>query len=208
MTDEEIVRLVQSGDRRAFADLHDRYYQRVWRFARRSVLDPDTASDIASETFLRAYRAIDRFQVRKNASFAAFLFRIAANLMADRARRQVHAQQQVSLEEVEDLAERVPSDEPPPLEKVLQAERVARVRQALARLPASDRQVVLLSYERGLSVKAIASIMGKPSSTAVTSHLHRALCKLRDILTRDEAFGPPMGGVESVQETEQGGYPR
>ncbi|MGQ9524950.1 MAG: RNA polymerase sigma factor [Armatimonadota bacterium] len=207
MTDEEIVRLVQSGDRLAFVELHRRYYQRIWRYARRSAVDPDTASDIASEVFLRAYRNIDRFKIRRDGSFGAFLFRIATNLLADRARRQPKVQQ-VSIDEVQDLVEHVPSTEPVPLDRILQEERIARVRKSLARLPMSDRQIVLLSYEKGLSVKEIASIMGKPSLTAVTSHLHRALCKLRDMLSNDEASEHCEGEDEGVRKTEETGHSR
>jgi RNA polymerase sigma-70 factor (ECF subfamily) len=204
MTDEDIVKRVQSGDRMAFVELHKRYYQRIWRYVRRSVVDPDTASDIASETFLRAYRSIDRFKVRRDGSFSAFLFRIASNLLTDRARRQPKFQQ-VSLEDVQDLVEHVPSEEPIPLEQILQEERIARVRRALAQLPLSDRQIILLSYEKGLSVKEIASIMGKPSSTAVTSHLHRALCKLRNLLMGTEPNISEGDAQSALEKTEEAG---
>lgn len=190
MTDEEIVKQVQAGDRRLFAELHRRHYQKVWRFARRSLLDAEAANDIASEAFLRAYGSIDRFRVRRDGGFLSFLFRIASNLMADRARRLSHGST-VSLDDEDDWANRLPDDDPAPLEQFLQQERITRVREALTRLSVSDRQILLLAYEQGLSAKEVAQVMGKPSVTAVTSHLHRALTKLRSLLSADDYFTHP-----------------
>ncbi len=189
MSDEEVIRRVQRGDRRCFEELHRRYYQKVWRFAKRSLADPETASDVASETFLRAFRSIDRFSVRRNATFAAWLFRIAANLMADLSRRAPRTAA-VSLDEQKEFCERLPDGQPPPLERILYEEKLRRVREAIDRLPYSDRQILCLSYEERLSIKEIAVVMGKPSTTAVTSHLHRALTKLRHLLLSDRYFVP------------------
>ncbi|MBW3621872.1 MAG: sigma-70 family RNA polymerase sigma factor [Armatimonadetes bacterium] len=196
MTDEEIVKQVQDGDRRLFAELHRRHYQKVWRFARRSLLDAEAANDIASDTFLRAYGSIDRFRVRRDGGFLSFLFRIASNLMADRARRLSHGAT-VSLDDEDDWANRLPDDEPAPLEQFLHQERIARVRDALTRLSVADRQILLLAYEQGLSAKEVAQVMGKPSVTAVTSHLHRALTKLRQLLSTDDYFSVTADGGDS-----------
>ena len=197
MTDEEIVRAVQSGDRELFAELHRRHYQKVWRFARRSLLEGEAADDVACETFLRAYSSIDRFRVRRDGGFLAFLFRIATNLMADRARRLAHGTP-VSFDDEEDWAGRLPDEAPPPLEQVLHQERVRRVRDALGRLPLPDRQILLLAYEGELSAREVMQAMGKPSVTAVTSHLHRALTKLRNLLATDDYFRPVTGGDSGV----------
>lgn len=202
MTDEEVIRRVQRGDRRCFEELHRRYYQKVWRFAKRSLTDNELASDVASETFLRAFRSIDRFSVRKNATFAAWLFRIAANLMADLSRRAPKAPS-VSLDEQQEFCDRLPDGQPVPLDQLLYQERLNRVREALERLPYSDRQILCLAYEDRLSIKEIAVVMGKPSSTAVTSHLHRALTKLRHTLLNDRYFVPEES-EKHVEATTQG----
>jgi RNA polymerase sigma-70 factor (ECF subfamily) len=201
VTDEEIVQEVQSGDRQLFAELHRRHYQKVWRFARRSLLDADAADDVACETFLRAYGSINRFRVRRDGGFLSFLFRIASNLIVDRARRTTTGSA-VSLDDEEDWANRLPDEETqPPLEQLLQRERVDRVREALTRLSLSDRQILLLAYEQGLSAKEVAQVMGKPSITSVTSHLHRALTKLRALLAHDEYFSSSTGGVSHVENS-------
>ncbi len=200
MTDEEIVKRVQAGDRRLFAELHHRHYQKVWRFARRSMLDPESANDIASEAFLRAYNSIDRFRVRRDGGFLSFLFRIASNLMADQSRRLAH-RAAVSLDDEEDWANRLPDEGPAPLDQYLQEERVARVREALTLLSLPDRQILLLAYEQGLTTKEVVQALGKPSETATTSHLHRALKKLKKILAGDEYFQTPVGETPHVEKT-------
>ncbi|HEY3285130.1 MAG TPA: sigma-70 family RNA polymerase sigma factor [Armatimonadota bacterium] len=204
MSDEEVIRRVQRGDRRCFEELHRRYYQKVWRFAKRSLVDPELASDVASETFLRAFRSIDRFSVRRNATFAAWLFRIAANLMADLSRR-APRMPSVSLDEQGELCERLADGQPIPLDQILYQEKLHRVREAVERLPFSDRQILCLSYEDRLSIKEIAVVMGKPSATAVTSHLHRALTKLRHLLLNDRYFVPEDGEshVEAMQRDQR-----
>jgi RNA polymerase sigma-70 factor (ECF subfamily) len=201
VTDEEIVQQVQSGDRRLFAELHRRHYQKVWRFARRSLLDADAADDVACETFLRAYGSVDRFRVRRDGGFVSFLFRIASNLIVDRSRRMTTSAA-LSLDDEEDWANRLPDEETPlPLDQLLQRERILRMREALTRLSLSDRQILLLAYEQGLSAKEVAQVMGKPSVTSVTSHLHRALTKLRSILAHDDYFSSSTGGVSRVENT-------
>jgi RNA polymerase sigma-70 factor (ECF subfamily) len=194
VTDEEIVQRIQLGDRRLFEELHRRYYARIWRFARRTLLNDEAATDIASETFIRAYRSIDRYQIRRDGGFPAFLFRIARNLMTDMLRK-MPPQPPLSLDGEENLQERLTLEgEGDPLEIALREERRRRVREALARLPEADRQVILLAYEADLSRREVAVIMGKPSVTAVTSHLHRALNKLRQLLLQDEYFQTEQRG--------------
>src|SRR5437588_8601583 len=79
-TDEEILRRVQGGDREAFIALFDRYYSRVEGYARRQMQNPEAARDIASETFLRAYRTVDSFRLGE-ISYAGYLFLICRRLM-------------------------------------------------------------------------------------------------------------------------------
>jgi len=74
------------------------------------------------------------------------------------------------------------------LEKILQEEKVDRVRAAMDNLPLSDREILTLAYQQNLSLKEIARVTGKPSVSAVTSHLHRAVSKLRTLIRADEYF--------------------
>ncbi len=75
-----------------------------------------------------------------------------------------------------------------PLARVLEGERRVMIYQALESLPAQDREIICLAFERDLSRQDIMCILDKPSISAVTSHLHRALQKLKPILIRQGYF--------------------
>jgi RNA polymerase sigma factor (sigma-70 family) len=73
-----------------------------------------------------------------------------------------------------------------PLEAVIRRAEVARIREAIERLSPSDREIITLSYDRELSCREIMVIMGKPSVTSVTTHLYKAMKRLREAVSRLE----------------------
>lgn len=195
MTDAWIIRRVQAGDLALFGELHKRYYRRVWGFVYRCLSDDEAAKDIAAETFLNAYRAIGHYEVRQNGQFGPFLLRIARNLIIDhQRRRQPFA---VSSLEAEDGSSRdLPDDGPTMLEMVLREERMDRVRAAMDQLPLKDREILALAYQQNLSLKEIMGLLDKPSVSAVTSHLHRAVSRLRRLIRADEYFETESERIE------------
>ena len=76
-TDLQLVRKVRNGDRAAFDLLVVKYQSRVASIISRYVYDPQEVMDLAQETFVKAYRAIDRF--RGDSAFYTWLYRIAVN---------------------------------------------------------------------------------------------------------------------------------
>src|SRR5947207_2365308 len=138
-TDEEILRRVQSGDREAFLVLFDRYHGRVEGYARRQMQNPEAARDIASETFLRAYRTVDTFRLGE-ISYAGYLFLICRRLMLTE-RSRFGGILFRSLDEHSDELEAIPDSVALPLELLLSAERGAMLRDALEQLPAADREI-------------------------------------------------------------------
>ena len=76
-SDEEIVRLCQSGDRKAFDALVERHHRLVYNVAFRMVHDPDDAADIAQGVFVKVYEKIDGFDDRFR--FFSWLYKIAVN---------------------------------------------------------------------------------------------------------------------------------
>jgi RNA polymerase sigma-70 factor (ECF subfamily) len=188
LSDEEIVRRVQGGERDLFLILFDRYYPRVERYARRQMQDAETARDIASETFLNAYRSVDTFRVVEGISFPGYLYLLCRRLLLNERKRQ-RSSPAVPLDEealaaAEDLADTAPL----PLTLVLDEERRTKVRQALDRLAPDDREIIGLAFEQELSRRDVMAILGKPSISAVTSHLHRAMQKLKTVLVQQDYF--------------------
>jgi len=188
--DDALVARARNGDADAFGDLVLRYQDAVFRVVRRtSRMDAARAEDLAQETFLRAYRALDRF--RGQCSFANWLFRIATNLTINRvttvaARAERRA---VSLENPRRAGDREDSMDPAddkvrapdaPMER---EELKTALDAALARLPDDFRVAVVLRDIEGLEYEAIAEVLEVPIGT-VRSRLHRGREALRDIVTR------------------------
>src|SRR5262245_66321691 len=77
MTDAAYVQRILNGDADAFTQLVDKYYERCSRFAVRMLGNRDDAEDALQATFLRAYRALGKYQERDR--FSAWLYRILVN---------------------------------------------------------------------------------------------------------------------------------
>jgi len=200
MTDEAIIRKVQAGDLALFGALHERYYKRVYGFIRLSVVDEETAKDIAAETFVNAYRSIHRYEVRKQGAFGSFLLRIARNLVIDHKRAH-HDRYVGSLENEDGQTIEVRDTRPSPLESMLEAERIRRVQAALESLPPGDREILALAYQQRLSLKEIMAVLEKPSVSSVTSQINRAMGKLRKRIRGDEYFtDSPLSTGKSSDE--------
>jgi len=80
-TDAQLISRIKAGDRSAFADLVDKYQDHLLRFVARRLPDRSDAEDVAQETLIRAYCAIDDF--RGDAKFTTWLFRIGLNMVTD-----------------------------------------------------------------------------------------------------------------------------
>lgn len=184
MTDNDIITRVQNGERELFGELHTRHYERVYRFIGRSVFNADLAQDIAGETWMRAYSAVDRFLPRESHSVLAWLLRIASNLVTDHRRRLPVG------EAIDDYEERTLRLVSPAAEReVLRNEQSRAVRRALETLSEVDQQIIYLAHDNDLSCREIAVVLNKPSVSAVTSHLHRAMQHLKTALEQSGWFG-------------------
>src|ERR1051326_1654139 len=86
-TDERHLIEAAQQDRACFADVYERYFELVYAYVARRVRDRAATEDLASEVFRKALANIHRFKWT-GAPFGAWLLRIAANLIADRAKRQ------------------------------------------------------------------------------------------------------------------------
>jgi RNA polymerase sigma-70 factor (ECF subfamily) len=191
-SDEQVLVRVQRGERGAYVALFDRYYPRVYRYARWHSGDPDLATDAASETFVRAYCAVDGFRTEDHTPYLAYLLQICRRiLMSNRFRQSSNRTE--SLDESDSEARRLIDSCPPPLEYVLEEEQREMIRQSLLQLAPLDREIIALAYEQDLSRRDIAALMGKPSTTAVTTHLYRAMQKLREAVNRQGYFGAIPG---------------
>jgi RNA polymerase sigma-70 factor (ECF subfamily) len=135
------------------------------------------AEDLVQETFLRAYRAIDRFEAGSNAR--AWLLTILQRVRTDAFRRRQRRPQTVELS-----GEGKEAAVPPPQQAL--ASGYEDLERALAALPEAFRTAVVLRDVQDLSYAEIAHALGVPVGT-VMSRIHRGRALLREALTRRPA---------------------
>lgn len=178
--ERDLISRATRHNREAFAELYVRFEPSVRRQLTTLVGNAQEAEDLTSETFLRAWAAIGRFEDR-GISLQAWLttigFRLAINHMT-RTRRTVDVQQVV-----------IESD--PEMSPEKQAERkedFEAVRDALAELPARQRDIIICRFMDELSHEQIAQQVGQPAGT-VRVIQHRALKSLRLLFTKNHISG-------------------
>ena len=174
MVDEELVRRVQKGDKKAFDLLVLKYQNRIIQLINRYVRDPYEAQDIAQETFIKAYRAMASF--RGDSAFYTWIYRIAINTaknhIAARARRPTDDEIEVEIAEQFEGESSLRDQETP--EGILLSEELGQtIQMALEELPGELRTAITLREMDGLSYDEIAEVMECPVGT-VRSRIFRA----------------------------------
>jgi len=156
-TDEDdLIRSAQAGDRPAFAELVERYWDRLYRWLCRLTRDGVTAEDITQETFLKAFAAVNSF--RPGSNFRAWLFRIAHNNFVNQRRAIRHNRQPL----VPEIAEEPRG----PVGETLSREALMLIADAVTKLPSDFRGALMLRVEEGLSFRDIADVLGITEETA------------------------------------------
>lgn len=182
-TDLQLVRKVRNGDRPAFDLLVVKYQSRVASIISRYVYDSQEVMDLTQETFIKAFRAMERF--RGDSAFYTWLYRIAVNTaknyLESRGRRPQGSADSADAENYDDGGRLRDIASP---EKLLQREQLQKaLNTAIAGLPEELRSAFLLREYDGLSYEDIARILDCPIGT-VRSRIFRA----RDAV--DRHLGP------------------
>ena len=164
-----VLRAIQR-DQEAFGELYDRHVVRVYRHIYYMVGNAAEAEDLTAQTFLRAWEAIERYQVR-GAPFVSWLLRIAHNLGVSYLRSKRESSQ---LHDgiIDDKMRRDPDS------AFQQTAEEELVREAILRLRDEQRQVIILRFIEDLDYREVAEIIGK-SVAAIRVIQHRALNALR-----------------------------
>jgi RNA polymerase sigma-70 factor (ECF subfamily) len=186
ISDEDVIQRVQRGEIELFELIFERHYTRIERYLRHVGVAERDREDLAAETFARALSRVASFNTVGGTRYVTYLYAIARNLVTDHARAWARAPELVGLEDADDAADVSSRPEADPLRAVMQAEEIRRVREAMAKLSASDREMIYLSFDRELSSREIMAVTNKPSVTSVTTHLYKAMKKLRALVLADE----------------------
>ncbi len=152
MSDDELIKRIRQGDNAATETLIRRYYPAVTRYCRWRCGSRETAEDLTQETFLRLFRSLSGY--RQEGRFRAYLFAIANRLCTDESRRAV-------TDPWEDKAELLCARD-----ENGRVEDRDELRAALERLPAEQREAVILRFGERLSFRDIAKATGCTLRTA------------------------------------------
>jgi RNA polymerase sigma-70 factor (ECF subfamily) len=170
---EEERELVERAKRdpRQFGALYDRHFQQIYRFVYSRVREQTAAEDVTSEVFMKALKAMPRYQ-DTGRPFAAWLYQISVNAIADRYRSQRTAQ---PLDDFHDL-----SVAGPPLEELAaHRDEIRRIWALVEDLPAQQRTALVLKFQEDMKIEDIAVAMNK-SPGAVKLLIHRGVTRLRE----------------------------
>ena len=178
-SDEALMLEFQGGSRAAFEELFARYRKPLYGFFGRRLNNSERADDLTQETFLAVIRAVSRYEPR--ASVRTYLYGIALKLVAAERRRVFRNSawsSALGLGTTEPNSDRTPDS-------------VLWVRQALERLDASDREILMLREYEQLSYSEIAELLRIPVNT-VRSRLFRSRLALKGYLESEARTNPGL----------------
>lgn len=201
LSETDLLQALRSGNQTAYGELVERFSPTVYNLALRMMGDREEAEEVLQETFLSAFKAVDRFEGRSQ--LGTWLYRIAYNaaLMRLRKRRLPTTSIDAPLhnEEGDELPRQLVDWATLPDDLVLGGELRGILNAAVTALPETLRSVFVLRDIEGLSTAEAAEVLGI-TETNVKVRLHRARLALRERLSG--YFGPnrivePMSGGRS-----------
>ena len=189
VTDEQLVKEVNQGNKNAFEVIVKRYYQKILNFMFHFLGDKELAKDLSQECFLKLFQNMGSF--RGESKLDTFIYSIAKNLCLQhhrKARLQPNlgksCEFDCDLNEVKDYEkETLPDVAPNPLDDMINKETLSLIFKAISSLPLELRVVFILSEQQNLSYDEIAKILNCPVGT-VGSRKWRAVKILRGKLNQ------------------------
>jgi RNA polymerase sigma-70 factor, ECF subfamily len=164
----------KTGNEDAFARLVETFQSRLQAVIYRILLDWEETRDVAQETFVRAYQALNRYQ--PHGKFQSWLFQIGVRQAYDVLRKKKHRPVELVKDEVQTPKEVAIRDE-----TVNQNELAKLIEQAVQQLPSQQRVPFVLAEYEGYGYREIADVMGS-SVKSIERHLYRAREALREKL--------------------------
>lgn len=193
VTDAAVVAQVLAGDRDAFRLLVERHGRSLFHLVYRMTGDQQDTEEIVQETFLRAYKALNKFEMRSN--FGTWIYRIAVNRTLDflnAKKTQMQAKDAYQLADDPDPENsreiQVAAPDAGPDRLLISAEMKTRMAQAMALLTPAERVAFTMRHMEGRSIDEISKTLNLKTSAAKNS-VFRAVQKLRQQL---EPFASPV----------------
>ncbi len=186
LSDHQLIEATKAGDEAAFGEIMRRYRNQLTNYLYRFLNDYEEAVDLAQETFVRVYFAIERYHT--DYAFSTYIYRIATNLaiseLRKRKRRKLVSLTGLFQYDNEDAQDFNPPDEKPLADaNLVESEQSRTIARAIATLPEKYRAPIVLRDIEGRSYEEIAEILGLGLGTT-KSRISRARGLLRDKLQK------------------------
>lgn len=190
VTDAAVVAQVLAGDKEAFRLLVDRHSRSIFHVTFRMTGNQQDAEELVQETFLRAYKALGRFELRSN--FSTWLYRIAVNRTLDflsvKKMQNKDTYQIVDEPDPEEGRQiQLAAEGPGPERMVLSSEMKSKVAQSMSLLTPVERIAFTMRHMEGRSIEEIGETL-KLNTSAAKNSVFRAVKKLRQQL---EVYASP-----------------
>ncbi|MBW2630449.1 MAG: RNA polymerase sigma factor [Deltaproteobacteria bacterium] len=179
----DIIRCVLEGDRHSYALLVDTYKAPIFNLAYRMTGSYEDASDLAQETFVKAFENLGRFDQGKK--FFTWLYTIGLNLVRNHLKKRKKVFLRDFTEDTDLLSRDNPSN---PEHSLIREQRVCHLNMCLHRLSDNLKEAVVLRFYQELSFEEVAEISGL-SLSAAKMRAYRGLEKLRELM--EEQSGEP-----------------
>ena len=180
--DASLMRSIAREETRALEELYDRYNRFVFSVALAVVGDRSVAEEVTLDVFVQVWRSAATYRAER-AKVSTWLAAITRHHAIDVLRWQRSRLDQKSLY-LNDLPLQKESDLSDPQEDAEANLHRARIRQAVARLPAEQQEALLLAYFKGYSHREISELLEEPLGT-IKTRIRLAMQKLRDMLIED-----------------------
>ncbi|MFT5233118.1 MAG: RNA polymerase sigma-70 factor (ECF subfamily) [Candidatus Krumholzibacteriia bacterium] len=198
--DEDLIVLIQEGQKKAYDEMVSRYKGRLFAFILRMVKDPTLAEELTQETLIRVYIHAEKY--REIAKFSTWVFTIATNLVRNKMRQRSRRPFMISLNPA-------PSEDEMPVdpadtradtsEQLHRAELAELINEATAKIPEKYRIPFLLREVDQLSYEEIQQVTGLKLGT-VRSRINRARTRFRALIKpmlRNESL---LSELEEIEE--------
>ena len=182
---DEIFALIaraQTGDRAAFGELVQRFHPAVYAVALARLRDPNEATELTQEVFIRIYRTLDQYDP-KQGDLSNWLMRLARNLIIDDYRHRQRNPQNSMADAVDDHSYHLRAVGHSAHKEMERREMAAQVQEGIDKLPSDLKTCVILRDIEEMSYQEIVDVLRIPEGT-VKSRINRGRIELAKILRR------------------------
>jgi RNA polymerase sigma-70 factor, ECF subfamily len=179
LSDKQLIENFFSGDDVAFEELVKKYLRSVYNFLYHFVRDREALDDLTQETFIKAWKHIEKFDRSRN--FKVWIFSIAKNTAYDYLKKKKSIPfSTFTDDEGNNKLENISDDSILAEEFLIRADSAKILKEKLKKIPDIYRIILIMHYKEDFSLQEIAKILGQPYNTTKSQH-QRGLIKLKEI---------------------------